>query len=127
MLAVIIAGIMSHSASAATISYGSRASTMWMQYYSGGWNNLDTPQHFVNGTSPEQVAYCVAHRKSSPSSGGSSYTDADILDSYSTTTRFGLLIILENGYPFDTGGLAADEARYATANAIRFWLSERES
>ena len=126
VLALVVAAIMPHSASAATISYGSRDATMYMQYYSSGWMNMDTPEHFLMGSSPEQVAYCVQHRKASPSSGGSSYTDTNILGTYSMPTQIGLLIILEQGYPFETSGLSASEARYATANAIRFWLSERE-
>ena len=126
VLAVLIAAFVTQSASAATVNYGSRDATMYMQYYSSGWSNMDTPEHFVVGSSPEQVAYCIQHRKSSPSSGGSAYSDTDVFDSYSIITRTGLLSILEQGYPFDTGGLAANEARYATANAIRFWLSERE-
>lgn len=46
------------------------------------------------------------------------------LDYYSSRTVTGLQIILENGYPCSTGGFSAAQARYATANAIRFWLSE---
>ncbi len=125
-LAMLITAFMTQSASAATISYGSRDTNMWMQYYSGGWNNMDTPEHFLMGSSPEQVAYCVQHRKPSPNGSGSSYTDTNILGAYSIPTQIGLLIILEQGYPFETNGLSASEARYATANAIRFWLSERE-
>ena len=125
-MATLVAVSMPQSASAATRSYGSRDSAMYMQYYSSGWRSLDTPQHFVVGTSPEQVAYCLQHRKTSPSSGGSSYTTTDTFDSYSLTTRRGLQIILEQGYPYNTNGLSSNEARYATANAIRFWLSERE-
>lgn len=125
-LAVLMAALMPQSASAATASYGSRDATMYMQYYSSGWNNMDTPEHFRIASSPEQVAYCVQHRKPSPSSGGSSYSDTDIFATYSVTTQRGLLSILEQGYPFSTNGLSASEARYATANAVRFWLSERE-
>ena len=33
--------------------------------------------------------------------------------------------ILEHGYPNDDAGFSADEARYATANALRFWLAEQ--
>ena len=125
-LAVFIAAFMTQSASAATVNYGSRDATMYMQYYSGGWQNMDTPEHFLMGSSPEQVAYCMQHRKTSPSSSGTSYSDTDIFGTYSTTTQTGLLSILEQGYPFETNGLSASEARYATANAVRFWMSERE-
>lgn len=124
MLATLL--ILPQVVGAADLTIGSRSSTMYMQYYSSGWNNMDTPQHYVVGTSPERVSYCVAHRKTSPSSGGTGYNGNDVLSNYSNTTQLGLLAILESGYPFETNGLSADEARYATANAIRFWLSERE-
>jgi len=95
-------------------------------YQTNGWADLSTPQHYLMDTSPQQIAYCLQHRKTSPSS-STTYTDIDILSGYSPITLSGLMIILENGYPYVTpGGLSADEARYATANAIRFWLSERE-
>ena len=127
LLVVMTIIILPQAVSAASIiNVGSRDTTMYFQYYSSGWRNLDTPHHYVIGTSPEQIAYCVAHRKSAPNSGGSNYSNADVLDNYSFTTSTGLQIILEQGYPLETGGLNADEARYATANAIRFWLSERE-
>jgi hypothetical protein len=48
-----------------------------------------------------------------------------MLGNYSARTQTGLRIILENGYPYATGGLNAEQARYATANAIRFWMSEQ--
>jgi subtilase family serine protease len=107
----------------AAVSIDSKSVTDMFDYNGGsGWKSLDTPAHYVAGSSPEQVAYCLQHRKSSPS--GSSYSDDDILDSYSSRVRTGLRIILENGYPYERGGLTATESRYATANAIRFWLSE---
>lgn len=95
-------------------------------YQTTGWTDLSTPQHYLIDSSPQQIAYCLQHRKTSPAS-STTYSDTDILSGYSPATLKGLMIILENGYPYVTpGGLSADEARYATANAIRFWLSERE-
>ena len=44
---------------------------------------------------------------------------------YDETTRLGIQAILENGYPNYTGGFPDGEARYATANALRFWVAER--
>ena len=73
-------------------------------------------------SSPEQVAYCLQHRNGSPHD--AAYSDSDILGTYSSRIQTGLRIILENGYPYAIGGLTATEARYATANAVRFWLSE---
>ncbi len=107
----------------AAVNVGTRTTTHYLQYNGGsGWNDLKTPEHYIVGTSPEQIAYCLQHRNDSPSN--SPYNETDILGSYSTRVQTGLRIILENGYPYATGGLTATKARYATANAVRFWLSE---
>ena len=87
--------------------------------------DLSTPEHYVVGSSPEQVAYCLQHKNDSPHN--SAYNDSDILGSYSSRVQTGLRIILENGYPYSTGSLTSTEARYATANAVRFWLSENRN
>ncbi len=44
---------------------------------------------------------------------------------YSETTRLGFQAILEHGYPNSNGGFTDAQARYATANAIRFWVAEQ--
>lgn len=107
----------------AAVNVGTRTTTHYLQYNGGsGWNDLKTPEHYIVGTSPEQIAYCLQHRNDSPHN--ASYNETDILGSYSTRVQTGLRIILENGYPYATGGLTATKARYATANAVRFWLSE---
>jgi subtilase family serine protease len=123
-LVVVMMLIFPSSALAATVSIGSRSCASYFQVYNGTeWHDYLTPQHYLIGTSPEQVAYCLQQTKTSPSS--TSYTTTDVLSGYSVHTALGLQIILENGYPFTTPtGLTADEARYATANAIRFWLAE---
>ena len=109
--------------SALAVSIGSRSVTDMFDYNGGsGWKSLSTPEHYVSGSSPEQVAYCLQHKNGSPHD--AAYSDSDILGSYSSRVQTGLRIILENGYPYVTGGLTATEARYATANAVRFWLSE---
>lgn len=109
--------------SALAVNIGTRSVTDMFDYNGGsGWKSLDTPEHYVSGSSPEQVAYCLQHKNSSPHN--APYSDSDILGSYSARVQTGLRIILENGYPYATGGLTATEARYATANAVRFWLSE---
>ena len=118
---VLIISLFTISASAA-IQVGSTNVANYFQYHnSSGWHDLKTPWHYIVGTN--EVAYCVEHKRSSPH--GASYSETDILDGYSARTRTGLRIILENGYPYTTGGLSAAEARYATANAIRYWLSEQ--
>lgn len=107
----------------AAVNVGSRNVTNMFDYNGGsGWKVLKTPEHYIVGTSPEQVAYCLQHKSDSPAN--SPYNTSDILGNYSTGVQTGLRIILENGYPYTTGGLNATEARYATANAVRFWLSE---
>jgi hypothetical protein len=99
----------------------------YFDYYtaSGTWDGLKTPKHLVRDSIPEIVAYCLEHEADSP---GSTYYDSTTtpFSYFDGTTYKGLLIILEYGYPYNTpSGLNADQVRYATSNAIRFWLSER--
>ena len=124
MLTAVISFILFASTAMAAVSIGTRSDVPYMFDYNGGsgWKDLSTPEHYVVGTSPEQVAYCLQHKNDSPHN--STYNDSDILGSYSARVQTGLRIILENGYPYSTGNLTATEARYATANAVRFWLSE---
>lgn len=94
----------------------------YFQYLSSsGWDDLNTPPHWVIETG--EVAYCVDHKADSPS-GNETYSAFDPEAMYSTATYYGLLAILKAGYPYQTGGLSEKRARYATANAIRAWLSE---
>lgn len=87
---------------------------------------MDTPEHYIEGSSPEVVAYCLEHAKSSPSSSGSNYSTTNVLTEYSSTVRKGIYAILQSGYPYyKPSNLSAKEARYATANALRFWMSEK--
>lgn len=83
------------------------------------WNELKTAKHRLMGSF---VAYCLQHKATVPNS--QTYNLTDVLDNYSSKVRTGLQIIVENGYPFETGGLSAAQAEYATANAIRFWMTE---
>ena len=124
MLTAVISLVLFTSTAMAAVSIGTRSDVPFMFDYNGGsgWKDLSTPEHYVVGTSPEQVAYCLQHKNDSPHN--AAYNDSDILSSYSSSVQTGLRIILENGYPYSTGGLTATEARYATANAVRFWLSE---
>ncbi len=123
VLVVLTTLILFASSAMAAVNVGTRTTTHYLQYNGGsGWNDLKTPEHYIVGTSPEQIAYCLQHRNDSPHN--ASYNETDILGSYSARVQTGLRIILENGYPYATGGLTATKARYATANAVRFWLSE---
>ena len=83
------------------------------------WNELKTAKHRLMGSF---VAYCLQHKATVPNS--QTYNLTDVMDNYSSKVRTGLQIIVENGYPFETGGLSAAQAEYATANAIRFWMTE---
>ena len=123
VLVVLISLLLFVMPALAAVNVGSRNTTHFFDYNGGsGWGDLRTPEHYITGTSPEQIAYCLQHRSDSPSN--SPYNEADILGSYSSRAQTGLRIILENGYPYSSGGMSAAKARYATANAVRFWLSE---
>ena len=112
----------SFAASQCTIDSESNYGFDYFEYLSSGsqWEDLNTPKHTVVETG--DVAYCIQHKLGNPH--GLGYSEIDPLGSYSSRTVRGIQIILENGYPCSTGGFSADQARYATANAIRFWLSE---
>ena len=85
----------------------------------GRWSELKTPKHRLN---EKYVVYCLQHKKASPK--GHRYDLTDQMHNFSLRVRNGLQIILENGYPSNTGGLSASQAEYATTNAIRFWTNE---
>jgi len=86
---------------------------------SGTWVDLQTPGH---ATSDGQVAYCLQTSKDNPYNAAYSSIDGEyVYDEYVLT---GLKAILTHGYPADNGGFSDLEARYATANAIRFFLAE---
>lgn len=88
---------------------------------SGTWEGLSTPKHWVSET--DAIAYCLQHKNDNPNN--TLYHEARLEDYYSTRTINGIKIILERGYPSVTpGNMTEEQARYATANAIRFWLSE---
>lgn len=107
----------------ARVNVETQNATMYFDYLSGSgtFESLKTPHHWVveNG----DIAYCLQHRMDSPHS-GNGFSQRELSDYYSYRVYTGLQIILQNGYPASTGGLTADQARYATANAFRFWLSE---
>lgn len=87
----------------------------------GTWKGIKTPNHSIVETGA--VAYCLQPAKDTPSNSG--YTEGVGWSAYDETTRLGIQAILENGYPNYNGGFPDGEARYATANAIRFWVAER--
>ena len=87
----------------------------------GTWKGIKTPNHNIVETGA--VAYCLQPANDTPSNSG--YTEGVGGSAYDETTRLGIQAILENGYPNYNGGFPDGEARYATANAIRFWVAER--
>lgn len=88
---------------------------------SGSYNPLKTPYHYDRTTG--NVAYCLEHRKDSPSS-SSEYTDFDASALWGQNTVTGIQAIVDHGYPNHNGGLTEEQAHYATANAIRAWMKE---
>jgi hypothetical protein len=123
VLAVItLAALFGFTYTAHAYTVSTTTSTSYFSEYNGSaWTAQLTPYHTTSGGN---VAYCLAEKKTSPA--GNSYNTGNIMDTYSERVRRGLQIILETGYPMGPvpGGLSAAQARYATANAIRFWLAE---
>ena len=111
------------TAFAADVTVSTTNTASYFQTFSGQGisRRILTPQHTINETG--QVAYCLQPSMDSPYNSG--YTEDSGWNYYDGTTMIGLQAILENGYPNFTGGFTDDQARYATANAIRFWVAER--
>lgn len=92
---------------------------------SGTWEATKTPQHF--NVDENKVVYCLEHKKGNPRN-NDTYSMFDPTETYPTETYAGLYSILTFGYPAGgNGGLTDDQARYATANAIRYWLAEQQA
>lgn len=107
---------------AVTIESQTNSAFDYLEYYSSdGWKDLNTPKHWIEQT--DEIVYCVEHAADNPH--GDTYTATSPSSVFSGSTLAGLNSILMYGYPNNTpSGFTADEARQATANAIRFWLSE---
>ena len=104
----------------AVVTSGSMYSYFQTFSSKGQWVDVMTPSHWITGTG--EVAYCLQTSKDSPYNSG--YHTVEGSDYYDQRTLTGLYAILENGYPVTTGGFSDEQARYATANAIRFWCAE---
>ena len=107
-------------ADTAVITSGTMYSYFQTYNTSGTWVDLQTPAHWITATG--EVAYCLQTSKDNPYNGG--YYSIDGEEVYDDYVLTGLRAILTHGYPADSGGFDAQAARYATANAIRFWLAE---
>lgn len=90
------------------------------KYNDGYWSDLGTPPHSVVETG--QPAYCLQMSLESPY--GDGYDATDGTQYYTPTILNGLKAILAHGYPASTGGFNDNQAQYATANAIRYFLAE---
>ncbi len=108
--------------STVTIESQTNSAFDYLEYYKDGtWHDLNTPRHWIESTG--QICYCVEHSEGNPH--GATYTAASPSSVFSASTLAGMQSILMYGYPCNTpSGFTADEARQATANALRFWLSE---
>ena len=109
--------------STVTIESQTNSAFDYLEYYKdGAWKDLNTPRHWIEQTG--EVVYCVEHAADNPH--GDTYTAASPSSVFSASTLSGLNSILMYGYPNNRpSGFTDDEARQATANAIRFWLSEQ--
>jgi len=119
----LIPGVASAAQSTVTIESQTNSAFDYLQYYSdGAWKDLNTPRHWIESTG--EVVYCVEHAATNPH--GQTYTATSPSSVFSSSTLSGLNSILMYGYPNNKpAGFTDDEARQATANAIRFWLSEQ--
>lgn len=119
----LMPGVASAAQSTVTIESQTNSAFDYLQYYSdGAWKDLNTPRHWIESTG--EVVYCVEHAAENPH--GDTYTATSPSSVFSGSTLSGLNSILMYGYPNNKpAGFTGDEARQATANAIRFWLSEQ--
>ena len=120
--AILIFGLMPITASADTALISSAPMTSYFETYTSGgvWTDLQTPAHWITATG--EVAYCLQTSKDNPYNAG--YYTIDGEEVYSARVLTGLQAILDHGYPAMTFDFTDEEARYATANAIRFWLAD---
>ena len=109
--------------STVTIESQTNGAFDYLEYYSNGsWHDLNTPRHWIEQTG--EVVYCVEHSAGNPH--GQTYTETSPSSVFSGSTLAGINSILMYGYPNNKpSGFTDDEARQATANALRFWLSEQ--
>ncbi len=94
----------------------------WFEYYRDGtWHDLNTIMYL--DTVDGEIGYCVEHEAKPPRE-SIDYTPFNPATMFTGTTMTGIQAILNHGYPAFSGGLSDDDAFYATANAIRFWIKE---
>ncbi len=123
VIGIIPAGTALAAGNTVTIESQTNSAFDYLQYYSdGSWKDLNTPRHWIESTG--EIVYCVEHAATNPH--GQTYTATSPSSVFSSSTLSGLNSIFMYGYPNNKpSGFTGDEARQATANAIRFWLSEQ--
>lgn len=123
VIGIIPAGTALAAGNTVTIESQTNSAFDYLQYYSdGSWKDLNTPRHWIESTG--EIVYCVEHAATNPH--GETYTATSPSSVFSSSTLSGLNSIFMYGYPNNRpSGFTDDEARQATANAIRFWLSEQ--
>ena len=119
LLVILLAGI---SATALAVNVTDHDLYDWFEYYrDGAWHDLNTVMYF--DTSSGNVGYCVEHEAKPPRE-SIDYTPFDPATMFTGTTMTGIQAILNHGFPATNAGFSDDDAFYATANAIRFWIKE---
>lgn len=119
LLVFLLAGI---SATAMALNVTDHDLYDWFEYYrDGAWHDLNTVMYF--DMSNGNVGYCVEHEAKPPRE-SIDYTPFDPATMFTGTTMTGIQAILNHGFPAKNAGFSDDDAFYATANAIRFWIKE---
>lgn len=119
LLVFLLAGM---SATAMALNVTDHDLYDWFEYYrDGAWHDLNTVMYF--DMSNGNVGYCVEHEAKPPRE-SIDYTPFDPATMFTGTTMTGIQAILNHGFPTKNAGLSDDDAFYATANAIRFWIKE---
>lgn len=119
LLVFLLAGM---SATALAVNVTDHDLYDWFEYYRDGtWHDLNTVMYF--DTSSGNVGYCVEHEAKPPRE-SIDYTPFDPATMFTGTTMTGIQAILNHGFPATNAGFSDDDAFYATANAIRFWIKE---
>ncbi len=119
LLVIMLAGM---SATAMALNVTDHDLYDWFEYYrDGAWHDLNTVMYF--DMSNGNVGYCVEHEAKPPRE-SIDYTPFDPATMFTGTTMTGIQAILNHGFPAKNAGFSDDDAFYATANAIRFWIKE---
>ena len=77
-------------------------------------SDMQTGFYYIAGTN--EIAYCADADAFGPGGTGYALNDGALNGAYLS----GIQVILQNGYPYTTNGLSADDARYATQAAIHW-------